>query len=112
MSHPSASFAQAFVSSAVATDFSPHKVLEICYKSGVRVVTVYAFSIENFNRPQYEVDGLMQLAKVKLEQLTHHGDLLERYGAAVKVLGQRDLLRQDVLDVVDRAVDMTKGNKK
>lgn len=88
------------------------RVLEICYKSGVRVVTVYAFSIENFNRPQYEVDGLMQLAKVKLEQLTHHGDLLERYGAAVKVLGQRDLLRQDVLDVVDRAVDMTKGNKK
>ncbi|ROT42477.1 dehydrodolichyl diphosphate synthase [Sodiomyces alkalinus F11] len=88
------------------------RVLEICYKSGVRVVTVYAFSIENFNRPQYEVDGLMQLAKVKLEQLTHHGDLLDRYGAAVRVIGQRDLLPQDVLEVVDRAVNMTTGNKK
>ncbi|KAL0940878.1 dehydrodolichyl diphosphate synthase [Colletotrichum truncatum] len=88
------------------------RVLEICYKCGVRVVTVYAFSIENFNRPQYEVDGLMQLAKVKLEQLTQHGDLLDRYGAAVRVLGQRDLIRKDVLEVVDRAVDMTKYNKR
>lgn len=88
------------------------RVLEICYKCGVKVVTVYAFSIENFNRPQYEVDGLMQLAKVKLEQLTHHGDILDRYGASVRVLGQRDLLPQDVLDVVDTAVDMTKNNNK
>ncbi|TDZ58461.1 Dehydrodolichyl diphosphate synthase complex subunit [Colletotrichum trifolii] len=88
------------------------RVLEICYKCGVKVVTVYAFSIENFNRPQYEVDGLMQLAKVKLEQLTQHGDLLDRYGAAVRVLGQKDLIRQDVLDVVDRAVNMTRNNKR
>jgi ditrans,polycis-polyprenyl diphosphate synthase len=54
----------------------------------------------------------MQLAKVKLEQLTHHGDILDRYGASVRVLGQRDLLPKDVLDVVDTAVDMTKNNNK
>src|SRR5262245_51177458 len=87
------------------------KVLEICYKCGVKTVTVYAFSIENFNRPKYEVDGLMQLAKVKLEQLTRHGDVLDRYGACVRVLGQRNLVRQDVLEVVDKAVNMTKDNK-
>ena len=73
----------------------------------MRVVTVYAFSIENFNRSKYEVDGLMQLAKVKLEQLVQHGELLERYGASVRVLGQRDLIRPDVLEVVDRAVKTT-----
>lgn len=54
----------------------------------------------------------MQLAKVKLEQLTHHGDLLDRYGAAIRVLGQRDLLPQDVLEVVNRAEKMTEGNKR
>lgn len=86
--------------------------MEICYKAGVKTVTVYAFSIENFNRPQYEVDGLMQLAKVKLEQLTTYGDILDRYGAAVRVLGQRDLLREDVLQVVDKAVARTQHNKK
>ncbi|KAJ4403637.1 cis-prenyltransferase [Neurospora sp. IMI 360204] len=88
------------------------RVLEICYKCGVEVVTVYAFSIENFNRPKYEVDGLMQLAKVKLEQLIQHGELLERYGASVRVLGERDLLSDDVLEVIDRAVSTTKNNKK
>ncbi|KAK1834653.1 Decaprenyl diphosphate synthase-like protein [Podospora conica] len=86
------------------------RVLEVCYKCGVKAVTVYAFSIENFNRPKYEVDGIMQLAKVKLEQLIQHGELLERYGASVRVLGQRDLISPDVLEVVDRAVATTAHN--
>jgi ditrans,polycis-polyprenyl diphosphate synthase len=90
----------------------PPQVLEFCYKSGVEVVTVYAFSIENFQRPKYEVDGLMELAKVKLEQIIQHGQLLERYGASVRVLGQRDLIRADVLEVVDRAIDVTKNNNR
>ena len=52
----------------------------------------------------------MELAKVKLEQIIQHGQLLERYGASVRVLGQRDLIRADVLEVVDRAIDVTKNN--
>lgn len=86
------------------------QVLEVCYKCGVKVVTVYAFSIENFHRPQYEVDGLMQLAKIKLEQIIQHGDLLDRYGASVRVLGQLDLMPPDVLEVVERAVAATRDN--
>jgi len=84
--------------------------LEVCYKSGVKVVTVYAFSIENFKRSKYEVDALMEMAKVKISQLSQHGDLLDRYGASVRVLGQRDLVKGDVLEAIDKAVDMTKDN--
>lgn len=87
------------------------RVLEICYKSGVKVVTVYAFSIENFNRPKHEVNGLMAMAKVKLEQLVQHGELLDRYGAGIRVLGERSLIPDDVLVYVDRAIEMTKHNK-
>ncbi|KAK0634933.1 Decaprenyl diphosphate synthase-like protein [Bombardia bombarda] len=85
-------------------------MLEVCFKCGVEVVTIYAFSVENFNRPQYEVDGLMQLAKLKMEQLVQHGSLLERYGAGVRVLGQRELLSPDVLEVFDRVARLTKDN--
>jgi ditrans,polycis-polyprenyl diphosphate synthase len=85
-------------------------VLEVCYKCGVKVVTVYAFSLENFHRPKYEVDGLMQLAKLKLEQLIQHGELLDRYGARVKVLGRLDLIPPDVLEVVERAAATTQNN--
>lgn len=88
-----------------------HQILEVCYKSGVKVVTIYAFSIENFKRSKYEVDALMEMAKVKLSQLSQHGDLLDRYGACIRVLGQRELVKPDVLKAVDRAVAMTEHNK-
>jgi ditrans,polycis-polyprenyl diphosphate synthase len=84
--------------------------LEVCYKAGVKVVTVYAFSIENFKRSKYEVDALMEMAKVKLLQLSQHGDLLDRYGASVRILGQRNLVKDDVLEAIDRTVEMTKNN--
>ncbi|KAJ5732734.1 hypothetical protein N7493_004215 [Penicillium malachiteum] len=86
------------------------RILEVCYKSGVKVVTIYAFSIENFKRSKFEVDALMDMAKVKLSQMAQHGDLLDRYGARVRVLGRLDLLKPDVLAAVNKAVDLTSRN--
>ena len=75
------------------------------------MVTIYAFSIENFKRSKYEVDALMDMAKVKLGQLAQHGDLLERYGARIQILGQRELIKPDVLEAMDRAVNITRDNE-
>jgi ditrans,polycis-polyprenyl diphosphate synthase len=86
------------------------RILEVCYKSGVKVVTIYAFSIENFKRSKYEVDGLMDMAKTKLVQMSEHGALFDRYGASVRILGDHSLIREDVLHEVNRAVEMTKHN--
>ncbi|KAI5299832.1 cis-prenyltransferase [Ascosphaera atra] len=88
------------------------RILEVSYKAGVKVVTIYAFSIENFKRSRYEVDALMEMAKVKLSQLAQHGDLLDKYGASVRILGRRELLKPDVLEAMDRAVDVTSRNGK
>jgi ditrans,polycis-polyprenyl diphosphate synthase len=52
----------------------------------------------------------MDMAKVKLTHLAQHGELLEQYGAKMQFLGQRDMIRADVLEQVDKAIDMTKGN--
>ncbi|OCT48568.1 putative prenyltransferase [Cladophialophora carrionii] len=87
------------------------KILEVCYKSGVHTVTIYAFSIENFKRSKYEVDALMAMAKIKLKQLVQHGDLLDRYGARIRILGQRELIKPDVLEAVDKAVETTSQNQ-
>lgn len=86
------------------------RILEVCYRAGVKHVTIYAFSIENFKRSKYEVDALMDMAKVKLGQLAQHGALLDRYGASIRILGQRELVKQDVLDAMDEAVNLTKHN--
>lgn len=42
----------------------------------VQCVSVYAFAIENFKRPQDEVDALMKLAEEKLYEICQHGQVL------------------------------------
>jgi len=87
------------------------KILEVCYKSGVKVVTIYAFSIENFKRSKYEVDALMDMAKVKLAQMAQHGDLMDKYQGSVRILGRMDLLKPDVQEALQKLVDKTSGHK-
>lgn len=53
----------------------------------------------------------MSMAKIKLKQLVQHGDLLDRYGARIRILGQRELIKPDVLDAVDKAVEVTSHNE-
>jgi ditrans,polycis-polyprenyl diphosphate synthase len=49
------------------------EVLEWCLELGVKVVTVYAFSIENFRRDSTEVDDLLQLAADRFDQICKEG---------------------------------------
>ncbi|KAF8979910.1 proteasome regulatory particle base subunit [Entomortierella lignicola] len=88
------------------------EILAVCMEMGVKVVTVYAFSIENFKRPPDQVETLMELAKLKLAELCEHSDLVNRYGIGIRVLGDDSLLPDDVRQVVRRAVDLTKKNNR
>ena len=45
----------------------------MCLRLRVRCVTVYAFAIDNFNRPKDEVDALMNLAEKRLVELAEKG---------------------------------------
>jgi ditrans,polycis-polyprenyl diphosphate synthase len=49
------------------------QMLEVCLKLNIRCVSAYAFSIENFKRPEEEVKALMKLAEEKLLELCQHG---------------------------------------
>jgi undecaprenyl diphosphate synthase len=48
-------------------------VIRWCFELGVRHVSVYAFSIDNFRRGADEVEGLMRLAADKFEELSRVG---------------------------------------
>lgn len=54
----------------------------------------------------------MDMAKIKLTQLSQHGELLDRYGARIRILGQKSLLKEDVLEAMDRACNMTAHNER
>ena len=49
------------------------QTLEVCLRLRIRAVSIYAFSIENFQRDEKEVEALMKLAKTKLMELCEHG---------------------------------------
>lgn len=88
------------------------EILAVCMEMGVKVVTVYAFSIENFKRPADQVETLMELAKTKLAELCEQSELVRQYGIGIRVLGDTSLLPEDVRKVIRKAVDLTKKNNR
>ncbi|CCG24259.1 Rer2 protein [Candida orthopsilosis Co 90-125] len=85
-------------------------ILELLYECGVKVATVYAFSIENFNRTSYEIKWLMDLAKSKFTQINQNGLLCEEYGVRIKLIGNLKLLPPDVLQILRETEEITKNN--
>lgn len=89
---------------------SMSKVLELCYETGVKTATVYAFSIENFKRSSFEVNWLMDLARERIRQIVQNGEMAEKYGIRIRVIGDRSLLPKDVIDEIERAESITRDN--
>ena len=74
---------------------------------GVEWLTVFGFSTENWRRPLAEVSELMQLLK---SYVASDLDRLAREGVRVHVIGRRDDLKPDILEVIDRAEARTLHN--
>ncbi|KAJ1978889.1 cis-prenyltransferase [Dimargaris xerosporica] len=88
------------------------QVLEWCMELNIPAVTVYAFSIDNFERPKEEVDTLMNLAKEKLVAFCRESETVRKYGIGVRICGNTDLLDDQVKEKVQMAHDITKGNNR
>ncbi|KAL3230625.1 Dehydrodolichyl diphosphate synthase complex subunit RER2 [Nakaseomyces bracarensis] len=89
---------------------SMSKILELCYEAGVDTATVFAFSIENFKRSTYEVDALMNLAKERIRRISEHGELAQKYGVRVRVIGDISLLDKELLNEIRHTMEITKNN--
>lgn len=74
---------------------------------GVKFLTLYAFSTENWKRPKEEVDFLMRLPQEYL--LTELDELIEQ-NVQVRMLGKQDQLPRYTLEAVYEAQEKTKGN--
>uniref|UniRef100_A0A5F8HDD6 Alkyl transferase n=1 Tax=Monodelphis domestica TaxID=13616 RepID=A0A5F8HDD6_MONDO len=83
------------------------ETLRWCLNLGIREVTVYAFSIENFKRSKNEVDGLMELARQKFTRLMEEQEKLEKHGVCIRVLGDLQLLPLDLQELIAKAVQAT-----
>lgn len=82
-------------------------VIKACVEFGIQYLTIYAFSTENWGRPQDEVKGLQKLFH---EAFTNEFLELRKQGVRIIHLGQREGIPQDLLDEIDEAVEGSKDN--
>ncbi|OLY78335.1 Dehydrodolichyl diphosphate syntase complex subunit Dhdds [Smittium mucronatum] len=86
-------------------------ILEWCLKLGVRAVTVYAFSIDNFNRPKDEVETLMDLAKEKISELSENMDFVKEHDLRIRIVGRLELLPSEVREKMYLVNEKMKNNR-
>ncbi len=82
-------------------------IIKACVEFGVKYLTIYAFSTENWGRPEDEVSGLEKLFH---QAFTNEFLELRKEGVRIIHLGQREGIPQDLLDEIDVAVEESKNN--
>jgi len=80
--------------------------LKWCLDLGIRTITLYAFSTENFGRPSREVVELMRLFREKLVELKD-SDMVRDHEVRVKVIGRLDLLPKDIRELAREVEEAT-----
>ncbi|MBU6474538.1 MAG: isoprenyl transferase [Alphaproteobacteria bacterium] len=84
-------------------------VVEAAGELGIRYLTLFAFSSENWNRPADEVNDLMNLLRYYLKKETAE---LHKNGARIKVIGDRSALPIDIVKLIENAENLTRDNAK
>ena len=88
---------------------SVRRAIEACFELGVSYLTLYGFSSENWKRPETEITDLMLLLRRYLQSEIAE---LHKHGVRVRVVGERDRFSPDIVALIGKAEDMTKGNDK
>lgn len=83
------------------------EAVDWCLDRGIQVLSVYAFSTENWNRTQEEVGYLMDLLE---DVLTKEVERYVAHGVRIRVLGRRERLRSSILRAIDTAERKTASN--
>lgn len=85
------------------------KLFEWCKEIGIKKLTLYAFSIENFNRPKKEFDYLMNLFKDEFKRL-YNDERLEKDKIKINFIGRIDMFPKEVSESMKKLMEKTKNN--
>lgn len=84
------------------------EVVESAGEIGVKHLTLYAFSAENWNRPAFEVNALMSLF---ITAVKNEGKKLMQNNVKLTAIGQLEKLPKDVQENLNQIIEKTKNNK-
>lgn len=83
------------------------KIVKYCDKIGIKAITAYAFSTENWNRPKDEVDNLMNLL---YDYLMRAEEKFAGKNIILRVIGDRSAFSDKINKAIDHAIEITNGN--
>lgn len=83
------------------------KILEDAHDIGIKYLTVYAFSTENWNRPESEVEALMKILRNYLKDCIERSN---KNNMRVRVIGERTRLSDDIIVRINELEERTKDN--
>jgi len=88
---------------------SVRKIVECCVELGIKNLTLYAFSTENWNRPKLEIDFLMQLLFLSLRSELK---TLNKNNIKFETIGNLSRLPKKISNYLDKVKEETKNNSK
>jgi len=87
------------------------EVLKWCLELGIREVTLYAFSTENFKRRQDEIEHIFNLMKSKLREL-EKSEVIHKNEVQIRFIGKLELLPDDLRIFMKKIEDLTRSYNK
>ncbi|MBI2624945.1 MAG: di-trans,poly-cis-decaprenylcistransferase [Candidatus Nealsonbacteria bacterium] len=84
------------------------EIVRACKDKGIKIITIYTFSTENWGRPEKEVKFLMSLIE---RALSEDMAKIHKEGFKIKVIGQREKLPESLKKTVKKAELLTKRNQ-
>lgn len=82
-------------------------VLESCVQHGIKALTIYAFSTENWNRPQEEVNGLMRILGLTIQRQLAD---LHKNGVQIRHSGRMAGINEHLQKQIQHALEVTRNN--
>ena len=86
---------------------SVRNIVEGCAELGIEYLTLYAFSTENWDRPEYEVVGLMELL---VSTIRKEVESLDKNNIRLHVIGDMNMLPEYARNELNEALEITKDN--
>lgn len=83
------------------------RVIRACVEFGVKYMTIYAFSTENWGRPKEEVEGLLHILEDVIDRELSE---LNEEGVQLRHIGHLDALPDALREKVQRAIELTRNN--
>jgi undecaprenyl diphosphate synthase len=83
------------------------RILEACVEYGIKILTLYAFSTENWGRPSAEVRGLMRILEQTIDRELPE---LHQNGVQLRHIGRLEGIAEGLRQKVREAIELTKDN--